>query len=314
MNKKLYMIATLLLAVVFGSAAQQRKEITLEDIWAKGTFSSETVSEVNWLKDGRFYTSLEQEGIVKYDIATGKAVETIVEAKSLVPQGSSEPLRIEGYTFSADETKLLVSTNTEPLYRRSSKEENYVYDLKTKQLKKLSEGGKQSYATFSPDGSKVAFVRANNLFWVDVASGKENAVTTNGEINKIINGSTDWVYEEELSFAQAFFWSPDNQKLAFYTFDESRVPEYNMPTWGKLYPEDYRYKYPKAGEANSAVQVSVFHLPTQKTVAVDLGAEKDQYIARVLWTKDANLLSLQRLNRLQNHLEILHADAATGKK
>lgn len=312
MKKYIYLTCLVLLGTL-QSFAQQRKEITLEDIWSKGTFAVENVSGVNWLQNGRFYTSLEQEGIVKYDIASGKAVETVVEASKLIPAGATAPIEIGDYAFSADETKLLISTEAEPLYRRSSKEDNYVYDLKTKKLQKLSNGGKHSYATFSPDGSKVAFVRANNLFWVDLATMKEQAVTTNGESNKIINGSADWVYEEELSFAKAFFWSPDNQKLAFYTFDESKVREYNMPTWGKLYPEDYRYKYPKAGEANSLVAINVFHLPTQKTVAVDLGAEKDQYVARVLWTQNANLLSLQRLNRLQNHLEILHADANTGK-
>ncbi|SFB95928.1 dipeptidyl-peptidase-4 [Flexibacter flexilis DSM 6793] len=311
-KQKIYALLCFSLLCV-SALAQQKKQISLEDIWARRTFSAESVSGVNWLKTGRFYTSQEAEGIVKYDIATGKALETLVKAADLVPEGQSKPIDIDEYTFSADENKVLISTASEPLYRRSSKEENYVYDLKTKKLQKLSAGGKQSYATFSPDGSKVAFVRSNNVFWVDLATGKEQAVTTNGEFNNIINGACDWVYEEEFSFAKAFFWSPDNQKIAFYSFNESQVPQYNMTMWGKLYPEDYRYKYPKAGEANSAVQVAVYHLSNQKTQWVEVGAEKDQYIARVQWTKDANTLSLQRLNRLQNHLEILHADATTGK-
>jgi dipeptidyl-peptidase-4 len=125
-----------------------------------------------------------------------------------------------------------------------------VYDIKSKKLVKLSAGGKQSFATFSPDGTKIAFVRQNNLFMVDLNTMAERQITTDGKWNNIINGMCDWVYEEEFSFAKAFFWSPDSRKIAFYTFDESKVPEYNMQMWGKLYPTDYRYKYPKAGEPN----------------------------------------------------------------
>ena len=124
----------------------------------------------------------------------------------------------------------------------------------------MSQGGKQMYASFSPDASKVAFARDNNLFYVDLATMQETQVTQNGRYNQIINGFADWVYEEEFSFAQGFFWSPDGNKIAFYTFDESQVPEYNMQLWGKLYPQDYQFKYPKAGEANSVVSVSVYDI------------------------------------------------------
>ena len=169
------------------------------------------------------------------------------------------------------------------------------------------------FATFSPDGSKVAFVRLNNLYMVDLATMTEKQITTDGKWNHIINGACDWVYEEEFSFARAFQWSPDSKKIAFYTFDETKVPEYNMQTWGKLYPTDYKYKYPKAGEANSIVMISIFHLTDNKTTKVDIGKETDQYIPRIRWTNDANILSLNRLNRLQNKMEILHANANTGK-
>jgi dipeptidyl-peptidase-4 len=215
-----------------------------------------------------------------------------------------------------------LSTGTESIYRRSSKADYYIYDVATKNTRDLSNGAKQSYATFAPDGSRVAFARDNNLWIVNTASAgasaeyiKERQVTTDGVFNSIINGSTDWVYEEELSFAQAFFWSPDSKKIAWYRFDESRVKEYNLQKWnkGSLYPTDYRYKYPKAGEANSVVEIWIYDVATGKKVKADIGTETDIYIPRVMWTANSNTLSVRRMNRLQNTLEILHVDANTGK-
>ncbi len=264
------------------------------------------------MKDGAFYSALEGDKIVKHQVTDGAAVETLFDAGMSV-ENLGKKVAIEDYALSADEQKILVSTESEQIYRRSSREENFVYDLKTKKLAQLSKGGKQMFATFSPDGSKVAFVRQNNMYMVDLATMTEKQITTDGKWNHILNGACDWVYEEEFSFARAFQWSPDSKKIAFISFDETKVPEYNMQTWGKLYPVDYKYKYPKAGEANSIVTVSIFNLTDSKTVKVDIGKETDQYIPRIRWTNDANVLSLNRLNRLQNKMEILHAEAATGK-
>ncbi len=237
--------------------AQQKQNITLEDIWQKGTFAAKSVAGFNWMKDGRYYSSLEKGDLVQNEVTTGQPVQTLVAAADLKLPGQTQPLPVDGYSFNADETKILFSTATEPIYRRSSKSTFYVYDRSTKQLVPLSAGaGKQRYATFSPDGKRVAFVRDNNVFVTDLATMRETAVTTNGELNKIINGGTDWVYEEEFEFAQGFHWSPDSRQVAFYRFDESAVPEYNMQEWGPLYPQEYRYKYPKAGEKNSTVGVS----------------------------------------------------------
>ncbi|WP_071885038.1 S9 family peptidase [Hymenobacter sp. DG25B] len=295
------------------AVAQQKKDITLEDIWQKGTFQAKSVPGFNWMRDGRYYSSLDKGDLVQHDVTTGQAVQTLVAGKDLLAPGSTQPLAVEGYEFNADEQKILFWTDEEPIYRRSSRALYYVYDRAAKKLTPLSAGNKQSYATFSPDGSKVAFVRDNNLFVVDLTTMQEKAVTTDGVRNKLINGSTDWVYEEEFEFAKGFFWSPDSKQLAFYTFDESQVPEYNMQEWGPLYPKDYRYKYPKAGEKNSIVSVSTFDVAAAKTTKMDVGQEPDQYIPRILWTETPNLLSIRRLNRLQNKLEILHANASTGK-
>ncbi|OGX83740.1 peptidase S9 [Hymenobacter lapidarius] len=293
--------------------AQQKLPLTLEDIWAKPTFRSASVPGFNWMKDGRYYSAFEGGSLVQHEVTTGKALETLVAAADLQPAGATGPLDVDGYTFNANEQKILFTTETEPIYRRSAKSSYYVFDRASKKLTPLSTGGKQGYATFSPDGQRVAFTRDNNVYVTDLATMKETAVTTNGVKNNLINGSADWVYEEEFGFAQGFFWSPDSKLIAFYTFDESMVPEYDMQEWGSLYPKENRFKYPKAGEKNSVVSVSTYDVASARTTKMDVGPEPDQYIPRVQWTTAPNTLSIQRLNRLQNKLEVLHADANTGK-
>ena len=312
MKKPIKLFFLIILIAQSSTLVAQKKNITLEDIWAKGTFRSQSVQQINWMKDGAFYSALEGEKIVKHQVTDGAAVATLFDAATSV-ENLGKKVAMEDYSLSADEQKILISTESEPIYRRSSREENFVFDNKTKKLTQLSKAGKQMFATFSPDGSKVAFVRLNNLYMVDLATMTEKQITKDGKWNHIINGACDWVYEEEFSFAKAFQWSPDSKKIAFISFDETKVPEYNMQTWGKLYPTDYKYKYPKAGEPNSIVMVSIFNLTDSKTVKVDIGKETDQYIPRIRWTNDANVLSLNRLNRLQNKMEILHAEANTGK-
>ena len=293
--------------------AQQKLPLTLEDIWAKPTFRSASVPGFNWMKDGRYYSALEGGSLVQHEVTTGKTVQTLVAAADLQPAGGAQPLAVDGYTFNANEQKILFTTETEPIYRRSAQSSYYVFDRGTKKLMPLSAGGKQGYATFSPDGQRVAFTRDNNLYVTDLATMKETAVTTNGVKNNLINGSADWVYEEEFGFAQGFFWSPDSKQIAYYTFDESQVPEYDMQEWGGLYPKENRFKYPKAGEKNSVVSVSTYDVASARATKMDVGPETNQYIPRVQWTTAPNTLSIQRLNRLQNKLEVLHADASTGK-
>ncbi|MDI9872041.1 S9 family peptidase [Flectobacillus roseus] len=294
------------------SVVAQKKNVSLDEVWSKFAFSQKQVRSINWMKDGSFYSALENGRIVKHQVTDGAAVETLFD-EGVSVENLGQKITIADYTLSSNEQKILIETDPEQIYRRSSRAENFVYDIKTKKLVKLSAGGKQSFATFSPDGTKIAFVRQNNLFMVDLNTMAERQITTDGKWNNIINGMCDWVYEEEFSFAKAFFWSPDSRKIAFYTFDESKVPEYNMQMWGKLYPTDYRYKYPKAGEPNSAVSISVYNLVDTKTVKMDLGKETDLYIPRIRWTINTNVLSISRLNRYQNKMELIHADAFTGR-
>ena len=294
-----------LLFIVLAGTLQAQEKITIEDIYGKGTFSQRSVYGINWMNDGRYYSAQKDNDIVKYDVTTGDIVETILDGSSLKPA-----INFSSYSFNADESKILLMTDRKSIYRRSYTAEFYIYDRASKNLKKLSENGKQAYATLSPDGKKVAFFRDNNLFYVNLESGDEVQVTTDGKFNHIINGSTDWVYEEELSFTRAFEWMGDGA-LFYLTFDESGVREYNMQVWkdGQLYPDDYRFKYPKAGEDNSKVSATIYHLKDKNKVPVDLGSDQEYYVARIKRTTNPATLSLTRLNRLQNQLDILHVNA-----
>ncbi len=285
-----------------------QKTITLSDIFENGVFRTLSVHGFNWMNDGSYYTVRDGNRIVKFAVATGQAIDTVFDGdKAAAPPFTA-------YSFSADEQQILLATAVNPRYRRSFSAEYYVYSKATGQVKALSQHGPQSYAGFSPDGSRVAFVRDNNLFYVTLENMAETQVTANGKANSFINGSADWVYEEEFSLSRAFFWSPDAKHLAFLTFDESAVAEYNMQLWPENgnYPQDYRYKYPKAGEANAVPGLAVHHLATGKTVAIDTGTDPDIYLPRVYWAKPGMLFFI-RMNRLQNKLELIRADVATGK-
>ncbi len=304
---KQYLIIISLLASSLLSFSQ--KGITVEDIYSKGTFRSQSVYGINWMNDGGFYSALKNNNIVKYDVTKGEQVETILDVSSL-----NIDIRISSYEFSADEKYILLLTDRQSIFRRSYTAIFYLYNRETKSLQKLDED-RIAYATVSPDGSKVAYTKNNNLYYLNLTDMQAIQVTNDGKRNSIINGSTDWVYEEELSFTKAFFWSPDSKKLAYYRFDETDVPEYTMQKWnqGALYPENFTYKYPKAGEKNSVIQILVYNLASKQKVNVDIGTEKDIYIPRINWTFDANVLSVRRMNRLQNQLDVLHANADTGK-
>jgi dipeptidyl-peptidase 4 len=285
-----------------------QKKVSVEDFSINSTFQNKSVTGINWMKDGKYYTSLVENRILKYSITSGQVVDTVFDAV-VFPS-----LEIKSYALSEKEDKVLIASEVKSIYRRSFVAEYFVYDVRSKNLKKLSVNGKQSYATFSPDGSKIAFVRNNNLFYVTLPDMNEVQITDDGKFNSIINGTTDWVYEEEFGFVEGFFWSPDNRKIAFYKFDETEVKEYNLQVWGKKsYPVDYKFKYPKAGETNSKVEIWIYDVTTKEKVIADLGTEKDIYVPRVKWTNSKDILSIRKLNRLQNEQQLLHVDATDGK-
>ncbi|MCL1822319.1 MAG: S9 family peptidase [Prolixibacteraceae bacterium] len=315
---KIILSTVLVWLVFFQSVAQ--KQIALEDLFQKRTFSQNSVYGLRSMKDGIHYTVIEGgTQIVKYSYKTGEKVAVVFD----LGKADKAPVsHFSDYEFSPDETKILLTTDVESIYRRSYTANYYVWNSVLEELKPLSENGKQQLATFSPDGERIAFVRNNNLFMKSLSFGSESQITYDGERNKIINGAPDWVYEEEFGFNKAFAWSPDSKFLAFIKFDESGVREFDMsmfrgqrPSIDKnaLYPGIETFKYPKAGEKNSDVKVMTYEIRTKVTTPVDLGNETDQYIPRIRWTPHDNNLVVMRMNRHQNQLDVLYANPFTGE-
>jgi dipeptidyl-peptidase-4 len=282
--RKLF-VALLFLPLV-GQA--QKKAITLEDLYKKGTFRGEYVPA----DFGTSSPEINTDGLKDENgKSLGRVSEVIVNA--------------------ADTSLALIRVEAEAIYRHSSKAIIYLYHRGTGNVTKL-ENEKVLHPTFSPDGSKIAYVKANNLYIYDIASGQASAITTDGKWNFIINGNCDWVYEEEFSFTQAYQWSPKGNYLAYYRFDESQVKEYNMTIYNNGYNEDYRYKYPKAGDDNSKVEIHIYDVRTGKRVKADY-EQGDIYIPRIKWTQDDSRLVVYWLNRHQDHLRLLLTEAASGK-
>lgn len=290
---------------------QVQKKLSLEAIYKEYKFYSKSIANIRSMNDGNHYTTLNSgRYIEKYDYETGSFIENIFDITTI----DDSPISgFSGYEFNKDESKILLTSAKEKIYRHSYVADYYIFDRKINKIIPLTSKGKSQLATFSPDGSKLAFVRKNNLFYKDLVKEKEIQITFDGEFNKIINGAPDWVYEEEFSFNKAFEWSPNSKRIAYYRFNEEGVKQFNLTQYNGLYPEWYRFKYPKAGEENSIVDIWVMDIETGIKMKMDIGREKDQYIPRIEWTMDAGTLSIMRLNRLQNYLEILHANAATGR-
>ena len=316
------LLLTSILAAVVGlmtnNSALAQKPITIESIWQKYEFYPASVDGFTPLNDGEHYVSVEDDAsgnatIYVFDYKTASKTDSIFSVSQNVPKDSLKLFSSLSFSFDKNQEHLLIPTRVEKIYRHSSYAQYFVYDIKKKTLSLLSTNGKQASPAFSPDGKKVAFVRGNNLFYKNLESGEEKQVTNDGKLNHIINGICDWVYEEEFGFVQAFQWSNDGNTLAYYRFDESEVPEYTVQFFNDLYPLNYTYKYPKAGEKNSVVEIHLYNVPTGATVKADVGAETDQYIPRIKWTNDAKSLCIFRMNRLQNKLELMIADATTGK-
>jgi dipeptidyl-peptidase-4 len=287
-------------------------EITLEDIWKNGTYRTEGVYGIRSLNDGEHYTTRQSGNVTEYSYESGDSIDLIMAASDLI--FDEELIKIDEYTFNKSETKLLLATEENPVYRHSSSYKYYAFDRTNNKLFEVAEGDHVFHATFSPVSNQVAYVKNNNLFVEDLDAKTTKQVTTNGVFNEIINGMSDWVYEEEFAFTKAFQWSPDGRFVAYYEFNEKDVKEFSMTKYeGNLYPTEERFKYPKAGEENSKVKIFIYNVDRESNVRVDIGERDDIYIPRIKWTKDATTLSIQRMNRLQNRLELLFADALMGK-
>lgn len=287
----------------------QKKQITLEDIW-QGEFRTQYMDRLQSLDNGKEYVVLNYDRKARastvdvYDYATSEKVRTLVNTQSL--DGIDY---IISYELSDDESKMLIATQMQSIYRRSTLGTYYVYDLDSESLELVADMPIQE-PTFSPDGSKVAYGYNNNIYVRDLASGTTTEVTTDGKKNRIINGITDWVYEEEFGFVRAFDWNAAGTHIAYIRFDETQVPEFSMDVYGKdLYQTQQVFKYPKAGEQNATVSLHLYELASGKKSDVDLSAYNSYYIPRIKWTKDPNVLSVQLTNRKQNTVDLVFVDA-----
>ena len=303
-------LLTLLLALlIITPTFAQKRDITLDDLWQNYTFYPSYIGGFNSMNDGEHYSTMEKtekgQEIIKHQFKDGKKVRTLFSSADFDIQ------RINNYTFSDDEKQLLLSTETEKIYRHSSKSAYYIYNIFTDKLKKLTDD-KVMYATFSPNGEKVAYVFENNLYIKNIRSEKTTQVTTDGKKNHIINGASDWVYEEEFALVRSFEWSKNGDYLAYYKFDESNVKEFSMDLFkGGLYPTQEVFKYPKAGEDNSVVKIYTYNVKEAQSTFIY--TEKDyEYFPRIKWTNSPGKLVILAMNRHQNELDFIVANANDG--
>ncbi|MFT4983099.1 MAG: dipeptidyl-peptidase-4 [Flavobacterium sp.] len=289
-----------------------QKKISVEQIY-NGAFSAQGMDELQSMKNTNQYTVLNVDSssrtmqIDLYDFASLNKTATLIDTKDHVGMP-----RIDSYTFDEEEKMILIACNSNQIFRHSFTADYYLYKIGTKELTKLFDFQVQE-PTFSPDGKKIAYAKENNLYVYDLAAKSTTQITTDGKKNAIINGITDWVYEEEFAFVRAFDWSKDSKKLAYIRFDESEVPEFSLLMYSNnLYPKVNTFKYPKAGENNSIVSLHIYDVALKMTTEINLDKYNDFYIARMEWTNDANVLSAQVLNRHQDNLDLLFIDGTTG--
>jgi len=297
-----------------------RPKLELDSV-VTGKYNALTLPEMKPMLDAKFYTCLDEAGqhVISYQFLTGKQVEVLFDMDKVKGDG---PERIVGYEFSPTEAKMLVWTEKTPIYRRSFMTEYYVYDRKRNTIEALSLFGAQRNARFSPDGRSIAFVRDNNLFIKRLDFGTEIQVTTDGVRNSVINGATDWVYEEEFMETGAYDWSADSKFLAYVRFNEKDIPTYSFPLYGalvsklkhqKYYPGQYSFKYPSSGEPNSVVTVWTFNIQTRSARQMDLPVAEEDYIPRIHFTRNSNQLAVMTMNRSQNTFKMYFANPKSAQ-
>ena len=317
---KKHFIGVLAVFLGIGMNMYAAERVTVSQV-TKGFFSAETLSAVTPLKGTSNYAQISNKGkqISVYSFTSGRLVGTLLDVEKLKDVNIG---KIDGYLMSDDGKKMLIQTATEYIYRRSFKADFYVYDLAQKTLKKLSNKGKQQIPAFSPDGKKVAFVRENNIFLVDLTrEDAEEQITFDGKRNEIINGLPDWVYEEEFAARRSFVFNADGTMVCWIRYDETAVKTYALQMYKGLspaiesnadYPGEYAYKYPKAGYDNSKVTAWSYDIKQKKTRQINLPLDDDGYIPRLDATKDAQKVLFYTMNRHQDNLKIYAANPRTG--
>lgn len=304
--KSILLNCILLVFVPFYVISQSNTtKFNVESIWKKYEFYPKSFNGFNSMKDGEHFTKINESesdfSVTKHKFTdyAGKG-EVVFSIKDLTFEGKL--ITVDDYSFNTQEDKILITSNYKSVYRRSYTADFYVLDLKTRNLSALTNKLiNVTLADFSPDGKKIAFVSDNNIFIKELESEEITQVTDDGRQNEIINGASDWVYEEEFAITKTFYWSPDSKKIAFLKFNESGVKEFQMAMYGKLYPYQYTFKYPKAGEDNSIVEAFIYDVINSNSNKLDLG--KYEYIPRLKWASNKNNLIVQTLNRHQNHVK-----------
>ncbi len=330
-------IATFLFGYVQAGEATDPSFLTLERIFDTNDYEPEKFGPARWLEDGSGYTTLEDtesqqecnepsffdekddekpKDIVRYDPQTGSR-EIIVSSARLIPPGESEPLKIKNYSWSEDGKKLLIFTNTKRVWRRNTRGDYWVLDLTSWKLQKLGgEAGPSTlmFANFSPDGRQVAYVREKNLYVQNLKNLRIKQLTKDGS-DTIINGTSDWVYEEEFGLRDGFCWSPDSILIAYWQFDTEGVRKFHLINYtDSLYPKITTFQYPKVGERNSACRIGVIKVGGGKTRWLKVpGDSRNHYIPKMEWAEDSKEIVLQQLNRLQNTNKVMLGDVRTGR-
>lgn len=300
--RNLLLIVSILFSGTYLNA--QKKKVSVEDVWQRYTFYARSTGGLKSMKDGLHFTTLSQgPSIQKYSYESGERVGEVISAATIEAK-TGKKIQFDDYQFSADEKKVLLATQSESIYRHSSKSYYYVYDLESGSLDSLAAEGKQQLADLSPTENKVAFVYQNRLHVQDL-DGKEGLKSFGkGEEDAFIAGAVDWVYEEEFSFHKGFHWSPEGSYIAYYQFDEREVPKFSMDIYGSaLYPAQQVFKYPKAGEVNSKVSIHIYDVKKGSEQVVEL-PESYEYIPRIKWTQDDDELVIYTMNRHQNELKL----------
>ena len=313
---KKILLPLLLLAfamTVFG----QDKKITVERIWNDYYFYPRGVAGYTAMPKSDYYTVVKRGGIERYSFATGEMVDMLLSNADLtrLSDGAVNMGSVSSYKFTSDESKIVLAIDEESIWRRSTLAYYYVYDIAAQTLTRVAgTETKLHFAELTEDGTKVLFARDCDLFYQDMATGKITQITHDGKPNAILNGYADWVYEEELDMSGAASWSPDGTKIAFLRFDESRVKEYNFALYDDLYPTDFKYKYPKAGEDNSLVDVCIYDVATGSLTKVDLGDNTNCYFPRVYWMPNSRDAIILKLNRHQNRLDFIRYNTVTKQQ
>jgi dipeptidyl-peptidase-4 len=321
MFRKLTMMALLLLSGLL--MAQDSSQITIDRIYQNRDFSSDWFGATKWLKDSNNYTALEKaeddpntREIIRYNAASGKR-DILVGANDLKPSEDADPLSIYNYSWSDDDRYLLIFTNTRRVWRYHTRGDYWVKDLQSGNLRQLGQSLPESslmFAKFSPDNDRVAYVSEHNIYVEEIASGAITQLTADGS-ETMINGTFDWVYEEELSLRDGFRWSPDGKSIAYWQLDASNIGVYYMlNTTDSIYSEVIPVQYPKVGTTNSAGRIGIIPASGGETTWMQIkGDPRNQYLVRMYWHPSGKSLYIQKLNRLQNHMEIMRCSAKNGQ-